>query len=111
MEHIRKVGAALMVTAGPGFHPLREITPLTAQISELGFQGEVLFDLLAVNGLEGNRFASMSFSQGAFDRSSFSAGPLVDPMLIEEQDVAARTDPSFLSATVLSSCEVARFEL
>lgn len=109
LEQIRKAGSALMVTAGPDFHPLRRIKPLAAQIMEIGFEGEVFFDLLAINGLEGNRFASMKFSNGAFDRSSFSYDPDIEPQLVEEQDAAARSDLSFLAATVLSTQELEDF--
>lgn len=111
IDTIRIVGEIAVVTATADFHPLREIKPLTSQLVGLSFEGVVLFDLLAVNGLAPNRFASMKFGKNGFDRSSFAVEDHVSSAIQEEQDLTARSDQTFLLGSVLSSDELKRFML
>ena len=78
--NIRIVGKVAVITATDNFHPLRNLSTLSEQLESSRFKGSVLFDLLSVNGLSENRFASMEFKDGSFDRKSFcieQKGPLI----------------------------------
>lgn len=108
-DTVRIVGGIAVVTATADFHPLREIKLLTAQLASLSFEGVVLFDLLSVNGLAPNRFASMSFRKNGFDRSSFAVEDYVNPAIQTEQDLNARNDQAFLLGSVLSTDEMKHF--
>lgn len=109
IKKIRIVGELTVVTATPDFHPLRQLKQVTAELDNLQFEGSVLFDLLAVNGLAENRFATMKFSNHKFDRSSFSLESEVNPSIKDEQDTMAKQDHTFLFGSVLSSEEVEKF--
>lgn len=98
-----------VVTATADFHPLRQIAQLTTDIKAHGFEGVVLFDLLAVNGLAPNRFVSMRFNSTGFDRSSFEIASEVESNILKEQNQNAKNDPFFLATSVLSSSEVRQF--
>jgi hypothetical protein len=106
---LRVVGEVAVVTATADFHPLRQLKKLTAELDLLNFEGVVLFDLLAVNGLSDNRFASMKFRQGCFERASFVVESDVNSTIRTEQDFFAREDEEFLLGSVLSSDERYRF--
>jgi len=109
IQKIRLVGGIAVVTATADFHPLRQLKQLTSELESLHFEGMVLFDLLAVNGLAENRFASMKFSERTFDRSSFALESEVNPSIKDEQDTIAKQDHTFLLGSVLSSEEVEKF--
>ncbi|MFC3169178.1 type II toxin-antitoxin system RnlB family antitoxin [Paracoccus fontiphilus] len=109
IDTVRIIGEIAVVTATADFHPLREIKILTSKLASLGFEGIVLFDLLSVNGLTSNRFASMRFKKNAFDRSSFSVETNVSSAIQEGQDLMTRSDQAFLLGSVLSSSELKRF--
>lgn len=106
---LRVVGEVAVVTATSDFHPLRQLKKLTAELELLNFEGVVLFDLLAVNGLSDNRFASMKFRRGCFERASFVVELDVNSTIRTEQDFFAREDEEFLLGSVLSSDERYRF--
>lgn len=108
-DTVRIVGEIAVVTATADFHPLREIKSLTSQLAGFSFEGLVLFDLLAVNGLAPNRFASMRFGKNGFDRSSFAVEGHVSSAIQEEQNLKARRDQTFLLGSVLSSNELKSF--
>ncbi|WP_282022362.1 type II toxin-antitoxin system RnlB family antitoxin [Ruegeria faecimaris] len=108
-DTVRIVGGIAVVTATADFHPLREIKLLTAQLASLSFEGMVLFDLLSVNGLAPNRFASMKFLGNRFDRSSFAVEDHVNPAVRREQNLIAKNDQTFLHGSVLSTDEMKRF--
>lgn len=110
IKRIRIVGEVAVVTASADFHPLRQTNQLTKELSDLHFEGVVLFDLLAVNGLTPNRFASMKFHRGRFDRASFEIESDVSPSIQSEQDSLVKNDLTFLLGSVLSSCELAKFK-
>lgn len=109
IKKIRIIGKIAVVTATADFHPLRQLKQLTVELDKLQFEGEVLFDLLAVNGLAENRFASMKFSERKFDRTSFTVESEVTPSIKDEQDTLAKQDQTFLLGSVLSSKEVEKF--
>lgn len=103
------MGEVAVVTATADFHPLRQLKQLAKELSSLGFEGGVLFDLLAVNGLTPNRFASMKFGRNGFDRASFAIESDVNSSIKCEQDLLAKSDQTFLLGSVLSSCELKKF--
>ncbi|AUH35694.1 type II toxin-antitoxin system RnlB family antitoxin [Paracoccus tegillarcae] len=109
IETVRIIGEIAVVTATADFHPLREIKLLTLKLANLGFEGIVLFDLLSVNGLTPNRFASMRFEKTGFDRSSFAVETDVSSAIRERQDLMAKSHQAFLLGSVLSSSELKRF--
>lgn len=98
-----------IVTATADFHPLRQIHQLSTDIKAHNFEGIVLFDLLAVNGLAPNRFVSMRFNATGFDRSSFEVTSKINAVILKEQNQNAKNDPVFLTKSVLSSSEVRQF--
>lgn len=106
---IRIVGGIAVVTATADFHPLRQKQQITTELARLGFEGVVLFDLLAVNGLTPNRFASMKFGKNGFDRTSFSVESNVSLSIQDEQNLIAKSDSTFLLGSVLSSSELKKF--
>jgi hypothetical protein len=109
IQKIRIVGGVAVVTAYCGFHPLRKLSELAIELKALGFEGEVLFDLLAVNGLADNRFSSMKFLGNNFDHSSFARESDVNPDIESEQNAIAKQDTTFLLGSVLSSSEIEKF--
>ena len=109
IQKIRIVGEIAVVTATADFHPLRQLKQLTAELESLHFGGEVLFDLLAVNGLAENRFASMRFYGSKFDRSTFAIETNVNSRIKNDQDVIVKNDNTFLLGSVLSSSEIENF--
>lgn len=106
---VRIVGEIAVVTATADFHPLRQLKALSTDLKAMSFEGTVLFDLLAVNGLSENRFISLRFDGSQFDRSSFTVESEITPRIKNEQDMNAKEDHSFLLTSVLSSSEIKNF--
>jgi Antitoxin to bacterial toxin RNase LS or RnlA len=106
---LRIVGEIAVVTATADFHPLRQKQQITTELVRLGFEGLVLFDLLAVNGLTPNRFAAMKFGKNGFDHTSFAVESDVSLSIQDEQDLIAKSDSTFLLGSVLSSSELRKF--
>jgi hypothetical protein len=109
IKTLRIVGEIAVVTATADFHPLRQIKQLNIELVRFGFEGMVLFDLLAVNGLTANRFASMKFGENGFDRTSFAVESDVSLSIQNEQNSIAKSDATFLLGSVLSSGELKNF--
>lgn len=108
-QKIHMVGGIAVVTATADFHPLRQLKQLTSELEHLHFEGMVLFDLLAVNGLAENRFASMKFTGQNFDKSTFAVESEINQNIKSEQDTIAKQDHTFLLGSVLSSSEIEKF--
>lgn len=85
--------------------PLQELMDLANELREKQYRGEVLFDLLCVNGNNPNRFFSIIFDGTDFDRSS--AQPIVNPSkaLLLLQDRFYREHQTYINSSVLSSKE------
>lgn len=98
-----------VVTATGSFHPLRELGKVSRLLSKDNYEGEVIFDLLAVNGLANNRFVSYKFRNGKLDRDSILIDPKVPEHIIEGQNEKARNDKEFLEGSVLSQDEIEEF--
>lgn len=109
IKKIRIVGDIAVVTATATFHPLRQMKQLKTELDLIGFEGVVLFDLLAVNGIAPNRFASMKFSRKGFARATFTVESEVDKSIKIEQDFLAKNNNSFLIGSVLSTTELKNF--
>ncbi|MFP6790110.1 MAG: type II toxin-antitoxin system RnlB family antitoxin [Thalassolituus sp.] len=109
IQKLRMVGGIAVVTATADFHPLRQLKQLASELESLHFEGMVLFDLLAVNGLAENRFASMKFTGQSFDKPSFSVESEINQNIKSEQDTIAKQDHTFLLGSVLSSTEIEKF--
>lgn len=109
INRVRLIGDVAIVTASTGFYPLRKISEVNRRLAEFYFDGLVVFDLLAVNGLTENRFASMIFKAGTLDTSSFSTEVHPIDKIKDQQDALARLDENFLKETVLSTDEVKGF--
>ncbi|MGP9808633.1 type II toxin-antitoxin system RnlB family antitoxin [Halomonas sp. AOP12-C2-37] len=109
IQKIRVVGGIAVVTATAEFHPLRQLKQLANELEAIGFKGNVLFDLLAVNGLAENRFASIDFTGHEFDKASFAVESDVNQNIKSEQNSFAKTDKTFLLGSVLSSNEIEKF--
>ena len=109
IDKIRVVGGVAVVMATIDFNPLREMKELANKLETLGFKGEVLFDLLALNGLAENRFVSITFDGHRFNRATLAVESSVSPELKSEQDTIAKSDIEFLRSTVLSRDEVEEF--
>lgn len=106
---IRVVGKIAVITAIPEFHPLRNLSKLEIELDKVNFEGSVLFDLFSVNGLSNNRFASLEFKDGKFDRDSFSVETSVPCSLLDEQDLLIKNSPEILKGSILSSEELNNF--
>lgn len=109
IQKIRIVGEIAVVTATADFHPLRQLKKLETELETASFVGAVLFDLLAVNGLSDNRFASMKFNESKFDRATFAIESNVNSDIKNDQDVIVKNDNTFLLGSVLSSSEIENF--
>lgn len=109
IPRIRIVGNVAIITASADYDPLQSLKSLAHALSNAGFSGSVLFDLLAINGLADNRFVSVNFNRQDFDRATFALEQNVAPEVRRSQDTAARRDLDFLKSTVLSSSEVDDF--
>lgn len=110
IEKLRMVGEIMVVTATAEFHPLHQLTKLALELENNQFKGNVMFDLLAVNGLAENRFVSIKFNGHQFDKASFAVEKRVQPNIQQEQDVLVRKNLAFLNESVLSAEEVERFQ-
>ena len=109
IKEIRVVGNIAVITATAEFHPLRQLYKVSKALTSFNFRGEVLFDLLAVNGLADNRFINIYFDGNKFDRKSFAIECNVNPSVLKEQNNIARSDSRFLNGTVLSAAEKEAF--
>lgn len=102
-------GALAVVTATPDFNPLEKLKSIEKELNLSNYEGSVVFDLFARNGLSSNRFVAISFDGYRFDRKSFRVLWNTDENLKIEQDFFFRNDPNFLKGSVLSSFEVRQF--
>jgi len=105
---IEDAGVA-MVTAHGDFNPLQHLRRIAFELEIMKFRGAVVFDLLSCNGLSSNRFVQILFDGASFDRGSFSVIEDLDKKLRQEQDTLFRSNPEFLTRSVLSSLEISNF--
>ncbi|WP_235169305.1 type II toxin-antitoxin system RnlB family antitoxin [Photobacterium iliopiscarium] len=86
--------------------PLHDLPNLAEQIKSTHFHGEVVFDLLCVNGMSRNRFISMFFNS-SFDRATKKA--LMSHELENAQSEFYRHNPNYLHSSVLHEEEISAF--
>lgn len=98
----------VVISATPDFHPLRQLKAVRKALRSLGFEGNILFDLLAVNGLGEQRFISSRFIDGKLT-GFIVEGDGVDPGIVIRQNQRMKERPGFLAASVLSSEEQEAF--
>lgn len=109
IQIIRILDTIAVITATLDFHPLHNLKYITSELNAIQFEGKVIFDLLAVNGLTYNRFVSMQFVDQSFDRSSFTVDIQVELNIKNEQDAIIKQDVNFLSSTILTTSEIQQF--
>lgn len=98
-----------VVTATSDFNPLNNFKTLGEELAAMKFEGSVVLDLLARNGLASNRFLVIPFDGSKFDRSLLAVLTDLDIDLKKEQDSAIRQNSQFVSSTVLASQEIKEF--
>ncbi|ELR8674036.1 type II toxin-antitoxin system RnlB family antitoxin [Vibrio vulnificus] len=96
--HLRTLGNRLVVSSVSYESPLHELPQLSKDIESINFHGEVVFDLLCVNGISRNRFVSMFFDS-SFDRRSKK--PLTSDEIVTAQSEFYKKHPDFLYSSVL----------
>ncbi|CAG20221.1 type II toxin-antitoxin system RnlB family antitoxin [Photobacterium profundum] len=104
--HLRSLGNKLVVSSVCYESPLRNLPELAKQIQSFDFHGEVVFDLLCVNGMSRNRFVSMFFDS-SFNRSSKK--PLTSDELECAQSDFYRKNPDYLYSSVLHEEQISSF--
>ncbi|EOX4467705.1 type II toxin-antitoxin system RnlB family antitoxin [Vibrio alginolyticus] len=104
--HLRTLGNKLVVSSVCYESPLHNLPELAKTIKSINFHGEVVFDLLCVNGLSRNRFVSMLFDS-SFDRSS--KRPLSSNELEVAQSKFYKSHPDFLYSSVLPKEQISCF--
>jgi hypothetical protein len=83
--------------------PLQELLDLSRQLKIENYRGEVIFDLLCVNGNNPNRFISIFFNGDAFDKSSVKLIEHPGKKIIEIQTKFYKEHPQYISNSILSS--------
>ncbi|CAK2250789.1 Antitoxin to toxin RNase LS or RnlA [Vibrio crassostreae] len=104
--HLRTLGNKLVVSSVCYESPLRNLPELSKHIQSIDFHGEVVFDLLCVNGMSRNRFVSIFFDS-SFDRSSKK--PLNSSKLESVQSEFYRHHPDYLQSSVLQDEQINYF--
>ncbi|NOQ35488.1 MAG: hypothetical protein GQ569_06280 [Methylococcaceae bacterium] len=83
--------------------PLQELLELAKELKKERYLGEVLFDLLCVNGNNPNRFVSMLFNGEEFERGSVKSLVKPSKLLLDTQDSFYKKHLSFITSSVLST--------
>lgn len=108
IRHLKDNQYKVVVVATGYDTPLSCLNIIAQRLTEEAFHGPVLFDLLCSNGLEDNRFASISFDGKSFLKKTFH---VVDEQLLPKQFLKNQneffiTHESILSASVLTKSEI-----
>lgn len=104
--HIRQLKSQKIVVSSVNYiSPIRELAVLTQELKIKHYSGEVVFDLLCVNGNNPNRFISIRFDGDLFDRSSTSCISNPEIELIKSQTSFYKKHSKFISNSVLSQDE------
>jgi len=83
--------------------PLQELLDLSQKLRFENYFGEVIFDLLCVNGNNPNRFISIFFNGKDFDKSTVKLIERPEKIIIEMQTKFYKEHPQYISNSVLSS--------
>ncbi|EOY6909926.1 MULTISPECIES: type II toxin-antitoxin system RnlB family antitoxin [Proteus] len=104
-----KQNANMLVVCSTSYeNPLHELTTIAQELVLLNFCGDVIFDLLCVNGISRNRFISIKFDPlKGFDRKSKKA--FKSHSLENEQNHFYSTKRNYLYNSVLAKETVDAF--
>lgn len=100
--HIRLLKSRELVVSSVNYiSPIRELALLAQELKIKHYSGEVVFDLLCVNGNNPNRFVSIQFDGDLFDRST--ARPISNPgkELVRLQTSFYKKHSTFIANSVL----------
>jgi len=103
--HLRLIKKEMVISSTCYLSPLQELLELADDLKEKHYFGEVLFDLLCVNGNNRNRFISMFFNGEDFDYKSTRLSENISKSIINSQDIFYQNHSSFISNSVLSTTE------
>lgn len=104
--HIRLLKSKILVVSSINYiSPIRELALLTQELKIKHYSGEVVFDLLCVNGNNPNRFISIQFDGDLFDRSSTSPISKPETELVKSQTSFYKKHSKFIANSVLPQDE------
>lgn len=103
--HLRLIKKEMVISSTCYLSPLQELLELAGDLKEKQYFGEVLFDLLCVNGNTPNRFISMFFNGENFDCKSTKLPVHLSKFIISSQNTFYQKHSSFISNSVLSTAE------
>ncbi|HDE1475473.1 TPA: type II toxin-antitoxin system RnlB family antitoxin [Klebsiella quasipneumoniae] len=108
IRHLKDNQYKVIVVATGYDTPLSCLNIIAQRLTEEAFFGPVLFDLLCSNGLEDNRFASISFDGKSFLKKTFHVvdEQLLPKQLIKNQNEFFISHESILKASVLTKSEI-----
>jgi hypothetical protein len=109
--HLRLIKKEMIISSTCYLSPLQELLELAGVLQEKQYFGEVLFDLLCVNGNNPNRFISMFFNGEDFDYKSTKLSENLSKSIINSQDVFYQNHSSFISNSVLSASEQKNYSI
>ncbi|MCD9477088.1 type II toxin-antitoxin system RnlB family antitoxin [Photobacterium phosphoreum] len=100
--HLRLLDDKLIVSSISYVSPLQDLHSIASDLKSKHYLGEVMFDLLCVNGASSNRFILIAFNGESFERRTTK--PVQNPKasLVSIQDSFYKSNPQFLADSVLS---------
>lgn len=103
--HYRFLKEETVIVSSVGYiSPLQELYDLAGELRSKSYSGDVLFDLLCVNGnTSSNRFVSMKFDGKHFERQESITLEQPDNNLLEIQNKFYQQHQSYILSSVLSS--------
>ena len=94
----------VMVSSVCYISPLQELDEIALELKSKNYYGEVVFDLLCVNGNQvSNRFVSINFDGEYFDSQKAKTLTSPDKKLIKLQDYFYQHHQDFLASSTLSA--------
>lgn len=101
--HLRNFKSKQIIISSVNYEsPLCELREVAVKLRQRQYFGEVLFDLLCVNGNNPNRFISIPFNGNSFERSQTKQILEPSDSLVEEQEQFYRKHVAFIYNSVLS---------
>jgi hypothetical protein len=104
--HLRLLKKKRVIISSTSYHsPLQELLELASELKIEQYSGDVLFDLLCVNGNNSNRFISIFFNGNSFDNKSAKSIETPSNSIIVEQKIFYEEHQSYIFNSVLSSSQ------
>lgn len=100
--HLRSMGDKFVVSSTSFASPLQELLEIAAELKIKQYSGEVLFDLLCVNGISDNRFVTILFDGVRFDRRTVKRFEKSALSFVKSQDDFYKLHPAYIANSVLS---------